>query len=101
MRSTIASWQTGQKNSPLFITHSFSVGFHAPRTCPPAPWYTPMPGTPAWIQCAHGTPFGRSEEHTSELQSHSDLVCRLLLEKKNVEKSCPASKTASKHSQTP
>src|SRR5438034_5587891 len=27
-------------------------------------------------------PAGRSEEHTSELQSHSDLVCRLLLEKK-------------------
>src|SRR5438034_8624732 len=27
-------------------------------------------------------PKGRSEEHTSELQSHSDLVCRLLLEKK-------------------
>src|SRR5438034_1466581 len=26
----------------------------------------------------------RSEEHTSELQSHSDLVCRLLLEKKKV-----------------
>src|SRR5947207_15926060 len=25
----------------------------------------------------------RSEEHTSELQSHSDIVCRLLLEKKN------------------
>src|SRR5476649_1092814 len=25
--------------------------------------------------------YGRSEEHTSELQSHSDLVCRLLLEK--------------------
>src|SRR5438132_3485613 len=30
-----------------------------------------------------GTDIGsRSEEHTSELQSHSDLVCRLLLEKK-------------------
>src|SRR5260221_4349735 len=28
----------------------------------------------------------RSEEHTSELQSHSDLVCRLLLEKKNKNK---------------
>src|SRR5436190_4886829 len=27
----------------------------------------------------------RSEEHTSELQSHSDLVCRLLLEKKKVQ----------------
>src|SRR5438034_3696917 len=32
----------------------------------------------------------RSEEHTSELQSHSDLVCRLLLEKKkeNQQKLC-------------
>jgi len=27
---------------------------------------------------------GRSEEHTSELQSHHDLVCRLLLEKQNL-----------------
>src|SRR5438132_8210435 len=33
-----------------------------------------------------GAPVGsaRSEEHTSELQSHSDLVCRLLLEKKKI-----------------
>src|SRR5947207_9912937 len=29
----------------------------------------------------------RSEEHTSELQSHSDLVCRLLLEKKKKRRS--------------
>src|SRR2546428_5657426 len=28
--------------------------------------------------------FYRSEEHTSELQSRSDLVCRLLLEKKSI-----------------
>src|SRR5688572_32534385 len=28
----------------------------------------------------------RSEEHTSELQSQSNLVCRLLLEKKNIER---------------
>src|SRR5260370_2011450 len=28
-------------------------------------------------------PVARSEEHTSELQSHLNLVCRLLLEKKN------------------
>src|SRR5438874_9510891 len=28
--------------------------------------------------------IGRSEEHTSELQSRRDLVCRLLLEKKNI-----------------
>src|SRR5476649_3014114 len=30
----------------------------------------------------------RSEEHTSELQSHSDLVCRLLLEKKKPSSGC-------------
>src|SRR2546430_7991905 len=40
------------------------------------------------IACAHKPPAnfrpdtGRSEEHTSELQSQSNLVCRLLLEKK-------------------
>src|SRR5438034_6439798 len=32
-----------------------------------------------------GEKLHRSEEHTSELQSHSDLVCRLLLEKKKNE----------------
>src|SRR5690349_22713739 len=36
------------------------------------------PGWPA----AFGRFAGRSEEHTSELQSRRDLVCRLLLEKK-------------------
>src|SRR2546430_13120094 len=33
-------------------------------------------------------PFQRSEEHTSELQSQSNLVCRLLLEKKKTTKMC-------------
>src|SRR5260370_12647151 len=33
-----------------------------------------------WSVCARG--LQRSEEHTSELQSHLNLVCRLLLEKK-------------------
>src|SRR5438477_7366976 len=32
--------------------------------------------------CGRATPRFRSEEHTSELQSHVNLVCRLLLEKK-------------------
>src|SRR5437773_5789387 len=36
----------------------------------------PHPGSDVHV------PAGRSEEHTSELQSHHDLVCRLLLEKK-------------------
>src|SRR5204862_2213016 len=35
------------------------------------------PTTPAWTRSSK-----RSEEHTSELQSRRDLVCRLLLEKK-------------------
>src|SRR5260221_3467311 len=33
-------------------------------------------------RCSSISGMTRSEEHTSELQSHSDLVCRLLLEKK-------------------
>src|SRR2546428_5745253 len=35
-----------------------------------------------WASCPNGAERPRSEEHTSELQSRSDLVCRLLLEKK-------------------
>src|SRR5438132_10278976 len=46
---------------------------------------------PSWASCprtrmrspgSNSCKEMRSEEHTSELQSHSDLVCRLLLEKK-------------------
>ena len=50
----------------------------------------------AWIEMASGTvapstadmslPSRRSEEHTSELQSRENLVCRLLLEKKKKKK---------------
>src|SRR5260370_8603404 len=48
------------------------------------------PGTPAAAPpgaAAAGVP--RSEEHTSELQSHLNLVCRLLLEKKNQSRARP------------
>src|SRR5436190_13727348 len=38
--------------------------------------------------------YRRSEEHTSELQSHSDLVCRLLLEKKKKTKHTTAPQDA-------
>src|SRR5690349_22047413 len=37
--------------------------------------------SPCVVRLANGT---RSEEHTSELQSRRDLVCRLLLEKKKI-----------------
>src|SRR5690349_22105570 len=39
-----------------------------------------------FAHCLASNPFQRSEEHTSELQSRRDLVCRLLLEKKKKEK---------------
>src|SRR5437588_4665628 len=42
----------------------------------------PEPHSPSILASASTCP--RSEEHTSELQSHSDLVCRLLLEKKKI-----------------
>src|SRR2546430_12142460 len=61
--------------------------------------------TPSGIHCATVPP--RSEEHTSELQSQSNLVCRLLLEKKKIEAShyffgehrgiCPRTSHASSH----
>src|SRR6266853_3551070 len=46
------------------------------RSCPPRPRAAGARARPA--RCARP----RSEEHTSELQSQSNLVCRLLLEKK-------------------
>src|SRR5260221_7152989 len=50
---------------------------------------SPLPGADPREIYMHSTPR-RSEEHTSELQSHSDLVCRLLLEKKKEQKKYPA-----------
>src|SRR5471032_1740605 len=48
-------------------------------------WQPPLGGCDPWGVFAGprvSKPVIRSEEHTSELQSHHDLVCRLLLEKK-------------------
>src|SRR5438045_9589430 len=45
---------------------------------------TKSPQLAAAARAAH--PYARSEEHTSELQSLRHLVCRLLLEKKNLTK---------------
>src|SRR5438034_5804647 len=49
--------------------------------------------TEAHASAAGGGREMRSEEHTSELQSHSDLVCRLLLEKKKKKKKQNTEKT--------
>src|SRR5438132_8235032 len=54
-----------------------------PGTLSRGPAGPPRPSGPApSAHCAARQSSRRSEEHTSELQSHSDLVCRLLLEKK-------------------
>src|SRR5688572_16802639 len=47
-------------------------------------WVASVAGAPvvALIGCGTRASSSRSEEHTSELQSQSNLVCRLLLEKK-------------------
>src|SRR2546427_7998147 len=50
----------------------------------------PLAGGVQQVRCERGHLGGRrrrSEEHTSELQSQSNLVCRLLLEKKKKKKS--------------
>src|SRR5205085_7506915 len=75
-------------SAPLRALPSFPTrrSFRSPATRPhPGPRRdgmtpTPPPG-PRSATARRRTP--RSEEHTSELQSQSNLVCRLLLEKKN------------------
>src|SRR5438034_6698954 len=70
--------------------------------------YTTLFRSPAGeVWTAHVPPLAlavrrqdRSEEHTSELQSHSDLVCRLLLEKKKKKKKKKIPKTKNVHTMT-
>src|SRR5690242_21335596 len=51
-------------------------------------------GVPAFLFRFEALESERSEEHTSELQSHVNLVCRLLLEKKKVgNRTMPAAAT--------
>src|SRR5256885_13333958 len=52
------------------------------RACRPTLWCSSPPRTPA-SRAGCAARCRRSEEHTSELQSPCNLVCRLLLEKKN------------------
>src|SRR5688572_32487231 len=59
------------------------------QTCA-LPIYPPGRPRRARDRCRAGhRPGDRSEEHTSELQSQSNLVCRLLLEKKKLASSSP------------
>src|SRR5699024_12520917 len=53
-----------------------------PPAAPPRAWVAPST-SPSVVTATSSGSVVRSEEHTSELQSRFDLVCRLLLEKKN------------------
>src|SRR5690606_40231834 len=84
-RSTLFPYTTlfRSRRLPMLTTPGRAVmppGW-APRRAPAR-----GPEPPRGVACAHGArampPAPRSEEHTSELQSRENLVCRLLLEKK-------------------
>src|SRR5438034_5658581 len=59
---------------------------HDPGERPPGARRSTSTSSPAPPDRSRYASMKRSEEHTSELQSHSDLVCRLLLEKKKKKK---------------
>src|SRR3712207_6936496 len=86
-RSTLFPYTTLFRSSPSRLL-SFSPasasspwGSFSPGSCPtqerPRSWVR-------WSSFPCSSSRGRSEEHTSELQSRQYLVCRLLLEKKNL-----------------
>src|SRR5207248_8060774 len=67
----------------IFLSREFNPCTHA-RTPAARTERTAAPCALTYsTSSAAAAPTGRSEEHTSELQSPYDLVCRLLLEKKN------------------
>src|SRR2546427_5016342 len=71
-RSTLFPYTT------LFRSLAVSIGNSLARSCLPS--IKPLTSILNSVGMSAGK---RSEEHTSELQSQSNLVCRLLLEKKN------------------
>src|SRR2546422_8371845 len=69
-----ATFSSPTRSRAAFVATTASVVFGvAPNGAPPAARYA---------SASANSPSGRSEEHTSELQSRLHLVCRLLLEKK-------------------
>src|SRR2546426_5003165 len=74
-RSTLFPYTT------LFRSHGDSLGNKGALGAGDVQWMTAGSGI-LHQEMPQGDPQGRSEEHTSELQSPCNLVCRLLLEKK-------------------
>src|SRR5260370_18149859 len=77
-RSTLFPYTT------LFRSNAAPAGLPSTYICDP--FVVPLlKVTATWCHKPSFTTNGRSEEHTSELQSHLNLVCRLLLEKKKTD----------------
>src|SRR5215471_21148514 len=79
------------RRPPRSTLFPYTTLFRSAQRPPRGPRCTPV-ASPA--RCApaasHARDSGRSEEHTSELQSRRDLVCRLLLEKKKTTTTTPS-----------
>src|SRR5438034_6263531 len=74
--SAITEYYTLSLHDALPILASLRLTLVLYRSPPTSPFHPRVASKPQVLRF-------RSEEHTSELQSHSDIVCRLLLEKKN------------------
>src|SRR5438034_3261417 len=92
-RSTLFPYTTLFRSGVVTLTVTFKLGTdidkaqvqvqnRVSQSLPKLPEEVRRLGVTTTKQSPDLTLVVRSEEHTSELQSHSDLVCRLLLEKK-------------------
>src|SRR2546430_9032398 len=72
------------RRPPRSTLFPYTTLFRSPRQIASLPTQSRLHGTAQspTCSCGAGRRRPRSEEHTSELQSQSNLVCRLLLEKK-------------------
>src|SRR5256885_8809348 len=71
------------RRPPRSTLFPYTTLFRSSRSSPPTASSSPMSTRPS--SCSNPARWSRSEEHTSELQSPCNLVCRLLLEKKKYE----------------
>src|SRR6266496_5847061 len=75
------------RRPPRSTLFPYTTLFRSPETCPAGQICCSAPRACGATCCRGWSGLRRSEEHTSELQSRRDLVCRLLLEKKKKKKS--------------
>src|SRR5688572_32327509 len=72
------------RRPPRSTLFPYTTLFRSPMATAATPSHSRHRCSPAAIR-SWARARSRSEEHTSELQSQSNLVCRLLLEKKNID----------------